>query len=76
MRLMRYNLEDSKTTDLGALASNSIFQGRSRDNVIVMFYQNRNGFFAPVTYELDLTSMTDHSGDELIVTVEGDENGN
>lgn len=76
VRLMRYNLEDSKTTDLGALASNSIFQGRSRDNVIVMFYQNRNGFFAPVTYELDLTSMTDHSGDELIVTVEGDENGN
>ena len=25
---------------------------------------------------LDLTSMTDHSGDELIVTVEGDENDN
>ncbi len=68
--LMRYSLADGKTTQLGALASNSIFQGNTQESVILMFYQNRNGVFYPITYELNLSELTSHQNDELIITVE------
>lgn len=73
VRLMRYSTVDGKTTDLGALASNSIFQGRTQDYVIIMYYQNRNNVFYPITYELNLTELTNHTQDELIVTIDEEE---
>lgn len=70
VRLMRYSTVDGRTTDLGALASNSIFPARTQDAVILMHYQDRDGVFYPITYELDLSARTDHAGDELVPTLE------
>lgn len=70
VQLMRYNTADGKTTNLGVLASNSIFQGRTQDGLIVMFYQNRDNVFYPITYKLNLTEFTNHKDDELIVTID------
>ena len=37
-----------------------------------MFYQERDGMYAPITYALDLTGGVLSEEDELIVTIEGD----
>lgn len=72
VRLKRYTLSTGVTEDLGVLASNSIFPGRDKDTVIVMFYQERDGMYAPITYALDLTGGVLSEEDELIVTIGGD----
>ena len=72
MRLKRYTLTTGVTEDLGALASNSIFPGRDGDSVLVMFYQERDGLYTPITYALDLTGGVLSEEDELIVTIDGD----
>ncbi|MGN1248815.1 MAG: hypothetical protein ACI4XW_01970 [Candidatus Spyradocola sp.] len=72
VRLKRYTLETGVTEDLGALASNSIFPGRGGDGVIVMFYQERDGLYTPITYALDLSGGVLSEEDELIVTIDGD----
>ena len=70
VRLMRYSTVDGRTTDLGALASNSIFPGRTQDSILLMYYQDRDGLFYPITYQLSLTDLTDHAQDELVPTLE------
>ena len=70
VRLMRYSTVDGRTTDLGALASNSIFPGRTQDLILLMYYQDRDGLFYPITYQLSLTDLTDHAQDELVPTLE------
>ena len=72
VRIKRYTLTTGVTEDLGALASNSIFPGRDGDSVIVMFYQERDGLYTPITYALDLTGGVLSEEDELIVTIDGD----
>ena len=67
---MRYSTVDGRTTDLGALASNSIFPGRTQDSILLMYYQDRDGLFYPITYQLSLTDLTDHAQDELVPTLE------
>lgn len=71
VRLKRYTLRTGVTEDLGVLASNSIFPGRDGDGVIVMFYQERDGLYTPITYALDLTGGMPGEEDELIVTIDG-----
>lgn len=70
VRLMRYTVATGVTEDLGALASNMIFRGRTADDVIVLFYQQRGEVFTPVTYKIDLTGGKKTETDELIVTIE------
>lgn len=70
VRLMRYTVKTGVTEDLGALASNTIFRGRTADDVIVLFYQERGGLYSPVTYKIDLTGGKMTEDDELIVTIE------
>ena len=70
VRLMRYTVKTGATEDLGALASNMIFRGRTSDDVIVLFYQQRGEVFFPVTYAIDLTGGKLNEDDELIVTIE------
>lgn len=70
VRLMRYSTVDGRTTDLGALASNSIFPGRTQDSILLMYYQDRDGLFYPITYQLNLETLTDHAQDELVPTLD------
>lgn len=72
VRLRRYDLDTGITSDLGALASNSIFPGRDRSTVIVMFYQVRDDLYTPITYVIDLNGGVPDEEDELIVTIDGD----
>ncbi len=70
VRLMRYTIEIGRTEEMGALASNSIFQARDKDHVIVTFYRQTDESMMPITYRIDLTGGVLDAEDELIVTIE------
>lgn len=70
VRLMRYTVQSGVTDDLGALASNTIFRGRTADEVVVLFYQERGEVDLPVSYTIDVTGGKLTEEDELIVTIE------